>query len=95
MPVLRRGQGNNEEGDYLRATLGPAPTAWDQEYPLTHEGALKPFRGSPPGDHPSHDDQGDLPRDAFSITTIAPQGDDPGEQAITREQYYRLRETPI
>ena len=91
MPSLRRGSGNNEDGVLARPTRGPAPTAWDCEYPFTWDGDFVPLGGLSIGPTPADDDRSELPADRFSVTTIAPRATDPGEQTITREEYYRLR----
>ena len=81
MVSLRRGAGNNEDGTPIRPTLGPHPTAWDDEYPLTWVGEFLPL-----GEGDS-----EIPTDRFSITSISPHPLDRDEQALTREQYYELR----
>ena len=80
MPTVRRGQGGKGE-QAIRPTLGPLPSAWDAEFPISWTEL--------PGDEDS-----ELPADRFFVTTIAPHGDDPNEEAITREQYYAARGVP-
>ena len=74
MPSLRRGLINDDGA--LRPTLGPEPSAWDSEYPLTVDGISLVLS------------EDELPAEGFAIEHLTPQIPVDGF-APTREQYYQ------